>query len=459
VAGQPTGAVADHAAPVTAVPPTPPPPTVAAPAAPPAPDGRQPSPTASRYSTLAEDRAPEREFGGPQEFEVPARRWPLVLALSLVGIVALSGVSFAVYWFAIRPALTPPGSSRATSTETSGSANASAAAGETGGAGQTPTGSVSATSSGVATPTGSASKARGSGMPERAPLVAYRADGGLWVADDGGGDRRRIVDSTDGEFALSPDGSRLAVADSTTGRLLVADVATGRTTDAGPADDAPPAWAPDGSFVVWTATRASAPRVMRASRDGASALVLSSGGSPQVTLDGKNVLFIARTGQAEGGRLGRTDARIPDRARVMLTQEPVFAFAETPDSLVLVTGSGKRSLVRARPDGSGATQLLGPPSEAGAYTYARLFVSPDARSLAFARAGDDGFSRMSVMPLAGGSAVDLSPRHDDYPLGWTPDATRVLFISGNAVAGQKTELAGIRPDGTNRIVLVTGAGL
>lgn len=443
---------------VTAVPPTPPPPRMAAPPSPPRPAGGvRTTPTKTGYAAIAADKTPERQLGGPRTYEVPERHWPIVAGIT-AGVVALVGaLAFGVWWFALRPDV-DGGAAAPVPAASTGTPAASASASETTAAASKSATAATAATAPPAAATGVAVAA--TKMPARAPLIAYRAEGGVWVCDDGGGDRRRVLSSADGEFALSPDGSRLAVADTATKHLLVADVASAKVTDVGPADDLVPGWAPDGSFVVWTAERGGDQYVMRAGRDGSTAFALTKGKSPQVSLDGRRVLFLAARPGADGGPLQSTSSDLPDKAVVTLVGTDVYAFAEAPGALLCVSGKGKRSIVRAEPNGAGARTLVGPPADVGAYTYASLYVSPDGRSLAYARAGDDGFSRMSVVPVDGSAKPrDLSPRHDDYPRCWTSDGTRIAFISGNAMTGRATDLASIRPDGTNRLVLVTGAGL
>jgi hypothetical protein len=53
----------------------------------------------------------------------------------------------------------------------------------------------------------------------------------------------------------------------------------------------------------------------------------------------------------------------------------------------------------------------------------------------------------------------LSLRHDDYLLRWSADGKKVLFIDGNVLQGDTTQLMSARPDNTLRLTVVRGAGL
>jgi Tol biopolymer transport system component len=99
-------------------------------------------------------------------------------------------------------------------------------------------------------------------------------------------------------------------------------------------------------------------------------------------------------------------------------------------------------------------------SSAGKTTaIARLCASPDGAYLAYAESGDDGYSRAFVYDVAKRTSVALSVRRDTYPVCWTHDGSRVLFVEGNAFQGEATALMSARPDGMGRAVLVAGAGL
>jgi hypothetical protein len=109
-------------------------------------------------------------------------------------------------------------------------------------------------------------------------------------------------------------------------------------------------------------------------------------------------------------------------------------------------------------DGTDPRQVVAPESSsAKAATFGTLMLSPDATRLLYTAESDDGFSRMWIGPAAGGKALSLSPRRDAYPMQWTADGGGILFIEGNAFQGEETALWRVRPDGTRRVMIVSGA--
>jgi Tol biopolymer transport system component len=111
-------------------------------------------------------------------------------------------------------------------------------------------------------------------------------------------------------------------------------------------------------------------------------------------------------------------------------------------------------------DGSGAKQLVKPSTAAdkGA-TFGRMLLSPDGLNLLYAAESDDGYSRMWLVPTAGGAPFSLSSRRDNYPLLWSVSGKDILFIEGNSFQGESTALYHVSPTGTRRLMLVSGAGL
>jgi len=106
----------------------------------------------------------------------------------------------------------------------------------------------------------------------------------------------------------------------------------------------------------------------------------------------------------------------------------------------------------------GGTVVLRSGTQAGARaSFQDLCASGDGNRLAYAEAGDDGYSRIFAMDAAGGgSPVTLSVRRDDYPMCWGCDG-RLFFIEGNAWQGESTKLMSVQPDGTGRTTVLEGA--
>lgn len=289
--------------------------------------------------------------------------------------------------------------------------------------------------------------ATGAPAPVRARLVAYRRDGWLCVADEGGGSERRVTASAAGVFVLSPDGSTLAFADATAGVLQLADVASGRLANAGPVLQEPLSWSRDSEWLVGTA---SGPTVVRVPRAGAGGQSLGQGDVPAASVSDGTVVAAA----VSGGILSWRDGRVRNLpATATLTAlacdgETAYygAIADSGASLRSVSGSGNSETV-----------LVSAPSSPRPVTFGDLMLSPDGSWLAYAERGDDGYSRLFAIPAAGGRARSLCVRHDCYPLGWSADGSRVFFIEGNALQGEHTVLMSVEPSGEGRTALVDGA--
>ncbi|PKQ29015.1 MAG: hypothetical protein CVT60_07505, partial [Actinobacteria bacterium HGW-Actinobacteria-10] len=70
---------------------------------------------------------------------------------------------------------------------------------------------------------------------ERAPFIAYRLEGALYVAREDGTRARKVASNANGVFALSPDGMTLAHIDDARARLILTDIAKGTSKEAGQA--------------------------------------------------------------------------------------------------------------------------------------------------------------------------------------------------------------------------------
>jgi hypothetical protein len=75
--------------------------------------------------------------------------------------------------------------------------------------------------------------------------------------------------------------------------------------------------------------------------------------------------------------------------------------------------------------------------------------------------GDDyGHSRVTVADVAHKTVKLIdTPRRDATPLGWLLDGSGILYIDGNWTASEAPNLYRMNPDGTHRVLLVSGARL
>ena len=312
-----------------------------------------------------------------------------------------------------------------------------------------------------------------------AGMVAYRIGGQVWVSAEDGSDPRYVADSAEGAYALSPDGTAVAVVDSSDGVLRIVEAGSGsyvRVLAGDPPDAAQPAaswrgslaWAPDSSAIAFVVTER--PRELwLADREGTTVSRLALGASPRFAPDSGVLGFVSDEEDPAFGRVAAGDA--PD-----LLEAPAriadLAWAGDRLYFSLQVAPGQDAQIRAADmddavdgDGDGVPEIGGEVLVPGPHGvgfmvgYTSLLLSPDGGWLAYTASGDDGFSRLYVVRTAGGTPRELSIRRDSYPLRWSSDGAYLLFIEGNPWQGEETRLMRVRPDGTGRQTLVDGAGL
>jgi len=287
------------------------------------------------------------------------------------------------------------------------------------------------------------------------PRVAFRRSGALWVADEDGRHIRVVRRSSDGPFAISPDGAAIAFVDGQGGPLVIVDVMTGLSRTLGRARPDRPVWAPDGASVVFSSP--DGPTITRVRRDGTGSTVLGVGSAPALSPDG-NVLVALATDDAVLVSIGGSVSRIlhaPGAAMDVAVSNTRIFVANEPSA----EGSTPAGVWSLALDGTDARRLVGPPADPAAYAYASLCRSPDGARISFAAVGDDGYSRVMVVRADGTGLRTVSLRRDGYPLCWSSDGSRLYFIEGNAFQGQRTDLLSCAPDGTGVRLVVPQAGL
>ncbi|MBS3956122.1 MAG: PD40 domain-containing protein [Clostridiales bacterium] len=309
---------------------------------------------------------------------------------------------------------------------------------------------------------------------ERAPYIAYRLDGAVWVAREDGTQPRQVAASAE-VYELSPDGTKLAIIDR--GELALVNVGDGSRIGVGPALVLGLAWHPDSSELYFVRD-AGGPHgdtdVLVVGSAGGTPGFVARGEAPAVGPDGTVVALppsesirVGRT--VEGDSVSGSLLLVPavGHARTLTVGAPALACAVF-GSTIVYSVSDIGCLGSTDPtcepdirvlgvDGTGEKRLVDPPTTLRPFGYAELMISPDGKRLLFAETGDDGYSRAWVVSLSGGRPVPLTIRRSTYPVGWSADGERVFFVEGNAFQGERTALYSARYDGVGRRMVVEGA--
>lgn len=312
--------------------------------------------------------------------------------------------------------------------------------------------------------TGSATSTTTTPTAHRAPFVAYRKDSAVWVVRETGARSKRLFNSAAGPYALSPDGLTLAVVDSGSQTLSLIDVETGRQATVGSAVPERPGWAPDSSFVVYTSQVVGGhdTNIVKVTRDGSQRTTLGPGSGGKVAADG-SVVGVASSGSTtgtpivyySGGTARQLGSGVSVNAVTPLASRIVFA----DEGGLPMKGSSRPPSLRSIPyTGGGTKTLVAKPVAGSGVFFGDVLGAPDSSWVVYTETGDDGYSRMFSIRPTGGTAVPLSPRRDDYIVGWSADASEILFIEGNALQGESTRLMAAHPDGSGRRIVVEGAG-
>lgn len=306
-----------------------------------------------------------------------------------------------------------------------------------------------------ASPTSSVSP--GAGALQRAALIAFRVGETVYVADEDGSSPRKVTRLSDGPYALSPDGTSLAVVDG--GRLSIVPVGGGKAVSVGEAEAAQPVWMPDSSAVLFVRLGGSTMEIWRVAKSGARPERLTFGTEVAVSPDGGTL--VARRDPTGGSmEMGAVYVSLGggEFSAVTVEGQPTGIAAANDAILVgLVGADGAARVVRMKPDGRDSKELLGAPGGSVSSVWGEFSVSPDGSVLVAGAVGDDGYSRLSVVPIAGGKATTLNERRDAYARGWNASGSELFLIEGNYIQGESTTMYRLRPDGSKRQAVVTGA--
>jgi len=289
--------------------------------------------------------------------------------------------------------------------------------------------------------------------------IAYRKAGALYVAkEDGSGARPVYGDSS--EYALSPDGVRVASVEN--GKLAVVAVGTRpeSASDLTPGTDCvdiAPVWTPDSSAVLFIRTGSDTePAVWRYNLATNDLTKLGPGSGVAISPNGRTIVALP-TETSDSLRVWRADGssykvKAPGDPRVVALNNGRIFVSTASNS------TASASLWSLSLDGKQRKKIAaGASAGDAAASYEHVWPSPDGKRVLYTVDGDDGYSRMRVVPVTGGASTAISGRRDGYPLGWTADSNHILFIEGNAIQLETTALWRCDYLGHNRTRLVKGA--
>lgn len=307
-------------------------------------------------------------------------------------------------------------------------------------------------------------------------LIPFVRDGELWMArEDGRGRRRRVVKLGEmSTYLISPNRRRVAYTQQQGRRkpLFVAELYGNRTYRVAEDTDAFQgfafAWSPSNDRLVYTVPAHSGSvrtgeRLETVAFSGRNRKhLVGQAGAPVWGPRGK--ICFRRVDVAHGTwRLWTVDAdggapkRVPSSSQATsygwAPRQADLAFAITQSK-----NAGGLSIVWVLKEGETSPQPL-LQEKLNKARYSNIAWSPEGRLIAVEVAGDDGYSRVTVVNAAGMNVSwQVRPERDDYLLGWSIDGSRLLYFEGNVFQGAPSNLWSVKRNGTSRRVVVTDAG-
>jgi Tol biopolymer transport system component len=378
------------------------------------------------------------------------RTWLIVGVLSLVVVLVGVGVAFAILTNRT-PANKAPSFSPAEETSSAPSASTlTTSSGES---------SASVTTTPTSATDATTTATTSVGQIVRSGQIAFRQGGNIWVAGEDGSAAKKVMESASGSFSLSPDGRTLLVRgpSAAVDRPVLIDVATGVTAQLIQAIDMP-TWAPDSSWLAYTAgTAAVGYTIRRVDRDGTDdSLLVSGAAQPQISTDGARVAYTknAQTMSTDPVRVmdlvDRSTHTVPNAqgaAHFAWAAGGVLFFVKHS----LSTGTGWLGKAEKQLEKSSVVASLPLDANMGPGV---LLPNPLGSKVLFAMEGDDGRSKMYLADVDGKKINALSTRRDAYPQKWLLDGTGLLYVDGNSIEKETPALYRMSIDGSHKTVVI-----